>query len=593
METDIMIGLTSIVVFGVGAQWLAAQLRVPAILLLLAAGVIAGPVTGLVVPDKLFGELTFPFVSLAVGLLLFEGGLSLRLDGFNAARSTVVRLVTVGVVVTWFIGAAAAVVLFRFPVDMALLVSSVLVVSGPTVVIPLLRQARPAWPVGQILRWEGIVIDPIGATLAVLVLHVVIGEETGIEAFKSLLRTTSVGISVGVVAALVLTTAISTFRLPDHLQNPIALLFALVSFTLAHQLQDEAGLFATTTLGLVLGNQRTAPASHIALFQEEIGPLLLSTLFVILGAHVDLGEVANVALPAVVFSLVLLLIARPAAVWMATVGSGLTRPQWLYLAAIAPRGIVAASVASLFALRLEHAGRGLDQLVPIVFTVICVTVLVASLCAMPLARRLGVAKPQPNGIVLVGSQRWVLDIASALAEMDVKVLIASAETDQDYPLPSSVEVFAGSLSSDEFFDQLDECGISQAVVASANPERSAYAINRLVEALGHRQVYSIPQAEEERTGRRGAEYRARGRRAFASNATQAVLHDQLAAGASLEWNDADKVPPEPGQLVLFVINAAGHVSVHPPNGVGPMVGSCYLSLLTQERSEPLAGGKVA
>lgn len=578
MEADMMIGLTSIVAFGVGAQWLAAHLRIPGILLLLAAGVIAGPVSGLVVPDKLFGELTFPFVSLAVGLLLFEGGLSLRLDGFHAAQSTVVRLVTVGVVVTWLIGAVAAAALFGFPADMALLVSSVLVVSGPTVVIPLLRQARPVGPVGQILRWEGIVIDPIGATLAVLVLHVVIGEETGVEALKSLLRTTSVGVCVGVGAALTLTGAISTFRLPDHLQNPIALLFALVSFTLAHQLQDEAGLFATTTLGLVLGNQRVAPASHIALFQEEIGPLLLSTLFVVLGAHVDLAQVANVALPALVFSLVLLLIARPAAVWLATVGSGLTRPQWLYLASMAPRGIVAASVASLFALRLEHAGRGMDQLVPIVFTVICVTVLVASLGAMPLARRLGVAKPQPNGVVWVGSQRWVLDIATALAEMDVKVLIASAEIDQDYPLPSSVEVFAGSLSSDAFFDRLDECGISQAVVASANPERSAYAVNRLVEALGHRHVYSIPRSEGERISRRGAERRARGRQAFAPHATQVALHDRLAASAPLAWHDVDKVPPEPGHLILFVIDTAGRVSVNPPNGGGPTAGSCYLSL---------------
>jgi hypothetical protein len=265
-------------------------------------------------------------------------------------------------------------------------------------------------------------------------------------------------------------------------------------------------------------------------------------------------------------------------VWLATVRSGLTRPQWLYLAAIAPRGIVAASVASLFALRLEHAGRGMEQLVPIVFTVICVTVLVASLGAMPLARRLGVAKPRPNGVVLVGSQHWVLAIARALAEMDVKVLIASSEIDQDSPLHDNIEVFAGSLSSDEFFDRLDECGMSQAVVASVNPERSAYAVNRLVEALGHRQVYSVPRAEDGRISRRGAERRARGRQAFALHATQTLLHDRLAAGATLDWRDADKEQPDSEHLVLFVIDPTGHVLVNPPNGVGPTPGSCYLSI---------------
>jgi NhaP-type Na+/H+ or K+/H+ antiporter len=166
MEANMMISLTSIIAFGVGAQWLAAQCRVPPILLLLAAGVLAGPVSGLVVPSVLFGDLIFPLIALGVGLLLFEGGLSLRLDGFHAAPSAVVRLVTVGVVVTWLIGAVAAEVLFDFPIDLALLLSAVLVVSGPTVVIPLVRQARPAQPVDAILRWEGIVIDPIGATLA-------------------------------------------------------------------------------------------------------------------------------------------------------------------------------------------------------------------------------------------------------------------------------------------------------------------------------------------------------------------------------------------------------------------------------------------
>ena len=183
MEESLAIGLAAIIVFGVTAQWIAARLRIPSILVLLGAGVLAGPVTGLVKPDELFGEALFPIVSLAVGLLLFEGGLSLRIQGFKQVPSTVVRLVTVGAVATWLIAAAAAHFLFDLSTELTLLLGAILIVSGPTVVIPLLRQVRPQSPIAETLRWEGIVIDPIGAVVAVLVLNVaVIMDSTRLKA---------------------------------------------------------------------------------------------------------------------------------------------------------------------------------------------------------------------------------------------------------------------------------------------------------------------------------------------------------------------------------------------------------------------------
>jgi CPA1 family monovalent cation:H+ antiporter len=304
--------------------------------------------------------------------------------------------------------------------------------------------------------------------------------------------------------------------------------------------------------------------------------------------------VVHVALPALVFSLVLLLIARPMAVWLATVRSHLTRDQRLYLVAIAPRGIVAAAVASLFALRLEHAGRDVESFVPIVFTVICVTVLAASLNAVPLARWLGVAKPHPNGVVFVGNQPWVFDIAKTLAEANVPVLIAAAEVDQNYPLPAHVEVYDGRLSSEEFFDCLEQGNYRQAVVASANPGLAAYAINRLIEFLGRRQVFSLPHGDELHDARRGAERRAIGRRAFAPDATQTGLHDRLTAGYTLRWHDANTASPESGHLVLFVVDALGYVSVNLATHHAPPAGNRYLSIVpVAHTTDEVSAGRVS
>ncbi|MFV2039374.1 MAG: cation:proton antiporter, partial [Acidimicrobiales bacterium] len=379
MEQSLAIGLAAIILFGVFAQWLAARLRIPSILVLLAAGVLAGPVAGLVEPDELFGETIFPLVSLAVGLLLFEGGLSLRLDGFRQASSTVLRLVTIGALVTWLVAAGAAALLFDLSTEITFLLGAILVVSGPTVVIPLLRQARPQSPIAETLRWEGIVIDPIGAALAVLVLNLALGEDDSWPLIAvDLLLTVVVGVGIGLAAAALLTFAIVRFQVADNLLNPVAILFAVTAFTASNAIIAEAGLFATTTLGIALANQRLAPASAIAHFQEELGPLMLAGLFVVLGAQVDLGDIADVALPSAALALVLVLVARPLVVWLSTLGSGLPWRQRLYLSSLAPRGIVAASVASLFALELERAGVEAGQLVPITFSVIFVTVLIAS-----------------------------------------------------------------------------------------------------------------------------------------------------------------------------------------------------------------------
>jgi len=404
MEQDVLVGLTAIVALGVGGQWLAGRIRVPSLLVLLLAGFIAGPVTGLVDPEAIFGELLFPVISLATGLLLFDTGMGLRLSALSIGRQPVLRLVTLGVLVTWVVGSVTAFLVTDLSLDLAVLLGAILVVSGPTVVIPILRRIRPRPPTGPILRWEGTVIDPIGASLGVVVLSVVLEEGDLVrDTVLGVASAAVTGIVVGLGGAVLLLLALRYYRIPDLLRSTVAVATAVVVFTTTNLLFDEGGLFATTVLGIALANQRRVDVHDIAAFEKALGVLILGSLFVLLGARIELSELAEVWVAGIALVVALVLVARPLAVAVSVAGTGVSFREATFLAAMAPRGIVAAATSSVFALALSAEGvAGGDLLAPLTFTVIIGTGTVYGLSAGPVARRLGVA-----GSALGESPWWV------------------------------------------------------------------------------------------------------------------------------------------------------------------------------------------
>ncbi len=261
-DNEIIIGLATIVVFGVGAQWIGRRAGIPSLLLLLPAGVLAGAVLGLVDPEELFGDALFPGITLLVSLLLFQAALGLRVrDLPRVARGPVLRLVTVGAAIT-FAGASAGVALILgVDADVALLVGAILVVSGPTVVGPLLAVVRPRDPSEAVLRWESIALDPIGATLGVVVLNLLLASGGGVHPVLQMLGRLGVGVGVGAAAAVILVFVMSRFLVSDEMEAAVALLFAVAAFALAEVSLSEAGLFATTTLGFIAANQDFVPTS--------------------------------------------------------------------------------------------------------------------------------------------------------------------------------------------------------------------------------------------------------------------------------------------------------------------------------------------
>ncbi|PSQ69530.1 MAG: cation:proton antiporter [Bacteroidetes bacterium QH_1_64_81] len=423
MPESILLDITIVIVLGVGAQWAAWRFRLPSILLLLLVGFLAGPVLGLLSPQSLQGDWLFAFVSLSIGIILFEGGLSLRLSELREVGGTVLNLTTIGALITWGLGAAGLHYILEYNVPLSILIGAILIVTGPTVVIPLLRHVQPKGRVGTVAKWEGITIDPVGAILAVLVLetllllndpsraeagvnaaveHVAIG--LGLEIF--------VALGISVAATMLLVFVLRQRMVPDFLRNAVTLMVVVAAFVVSNVLQHESGLLTTTLMGIALANQPFVSVQHIVEFKENLQVLLIGSLFVLLSARLELSALEYIDLRVLVFLGLLIFIVRPVAVFVSAVRSNLDWEEKAFLSWMAPRGVVAAAVASLFAFQLRPVyPEAVDGMVPVVFAVIVGTVAIYGLTAAPLAQWFGLADPNPNGLLFVGAAPWVRMVA--------------------------------------------------------------------------------------------------------------------------------------------------------------------------------------
>lgn len=520
-----LVSISAVVVLGIAAQWLGWRLRVPSILLLLVTGILAGPVFGWINPGELLGELLYPVVSLAVAMILFEGGLSLSVKEFRAIGGVMAWLVTVGAAVTWLVGGIAAHWILGFDWPLAILLGAVLVVTGPTVIGPMLRFIRPTGKTGAILKWESIVIDPIGAMLAVLVFQVLLesGRQPELVVAGILLKTIAVGTLFGVLGALILGFCMKRDYIPDYLHSPVAVMFVVASFTGANLLQSESGLLAVTIMGFALANQKVVSVQHIVEFKENLRVLLIAGVFILLAAHLRPADLDQIGLASFAFLLVLVLIARPASVFISTWGSKLSTKEKLFLSWMAPRGIVAAAVSSIFALRLEEVGfTGSEALVPQTFFVIIGTVALYGLTAPLVARRLGLAKAKPQGVLFLGGHHWVRTIAKTLSDEGFPVmLVDNSRHNISAARMAGIPAFYASIFSDSVLDRVEISGIGKLMAMTVNDDVNSLAALHFAPLFGRSQAYQlIPEDEKQHDAQ---SRHLRGRFLFGKGLTHAAL----------------------------------------------------------------------
>lgn len=531
--------LAGISVIGVGTQWLAWRIRIPAILLLLTAGCIAGPVTGFIDPGRVFGDLLLPIVSLSVGVILFEGGLNLRFRELHDTWRSLLGLLIVGVLVTWVGATMGGLWILKLPVSVALVLGAVLTVTGPTVIGPLLRDIRPTGRVGVIAKWEGIMIDPIGATLAVLVFEATASIQRAefasatSSALVGLTMVIIVGLVVGLVAAAVLVLMIRQFWIPDYLQNPMTLMFVVAAFAAAELLHHEAGLLATTVMGIALANQRQIDMHRTIEFKESLTVLLISMLFILLSARVPLESLTSLGWRGPAFALFLIVVVRPVAVWLSTIGSGLSMSERAFLSWLAPRGIVAAAVSSVFALRLGEAGAAVA---PATFIVIFSTVAIYGLTASRLARQLGLSTADAQGLIVAGANLGARTIAEALTKQEFDVVLVDLRYSQirrarDAGLPAC---FANILS-EHVLDEVDLGDVGQFLAMTPNDEINTLAVARFREMFGREKTFQLAM-EESPHSRLDTEWQDRllGRTLFSEKLTYDYIDRAVRNGASIK-----------------------------------------------------------
>ena len=570
-DREIILGLTTIIVLGVGAQWIARRSGFPSLLLLLPAGLVAGA-TGLVDPEALLGDTLFPLSTMLVALLLFQAGLNLRVDELpRVARSPVVRLVTIGLLVT-FGGATGALLLATdLPLQVAVIIGAILTVSGPTVVGPLLRVIRPRAPMRSVLEWEGTVLDPIGATLGVVTLNIVLtrGGDVGLANGGGFLGRVVIGVGVGAIGAALLVFALSRFLLTDDMEAPAALLMAVLCFGVAEMISTEAGLFATVTLGILAANQRIVPTARISGFGETFEVLIIAILFILLGALVPVSDlVADLPAIALVVAL-LVLVVRPVSVALSLAGTALPWRDRALAAWMEPRGVVAAATAATFATQVGDIGLDGSRMLPIVFGVILGTGLVYGLTSKAVALALGVSEPKPRGVAFVGDRAWLLDLATCAQGLGAPVLVlagsnaAVSESRHDGLPTVSVGENAGQVR-----EQIEVAPLAQAVIAARSDVLVDVVVAELVEQIGRSHVF-VMRWQDEGTVERFIE-QTFSPRPFGVGVDVSMLDRRANAGGQVQVC-RDGLPP--GAIPLAAVRDDGSVDLRPGRGRRPQAGT--------------------
>lgn len=541
------LAIAAIIALGVASQWLAWFVRVPAILFLLAVGFVVGPVLQWVQPDQLFpSTLFFPLVSLAVGLILFEGGLTLRFSEIRETRRVVLNLVTWGGLVTWIGGAALGYFVMGLSLQLALLFGSLIIVTGPTVIGPLIRIVRPNAAVSNVLRWEGIVIDAVGALVAVLVLEAIIlhsRNESMLTIALLLGRFLFVGAILGALGGLALAWLLKRRAIPDFLINVTALALLFATFTLTNFLSSEAGLLAAVVMGVIVANANVPDLDSLLSFKEDLTVLFVSMLFISLAANIELGAFLSVlSWRTLVLLLVVIFVLRPLDVFLSSIGSRLSLKERAFIAWIGPRGIVAAAVTSLFAVRLKAAGiSGAGDLVPLVFIVIVGTVLLASLTAKPLGVRLGVADPDPQGFLLLGAHGVARQIGKALLGEGLTVMLADTNSfNVEAARAAGLPAYFGSLLSDRSDDQVRMAGLGRLLALTSNDEANALTAVKYAREFGKANVYQLaPNLRQDGAKRLGGDRR--GIWLAGEDLSFNVLREMHEAGAVIEKQELSEV----------------------------------------------------
>ncbi|MEU3906179.1 cation:proton antiporter [Streptomyces goshikiensis] len=560
-EESVLLGIALVVALAAACQILAGKLRIPALILLLPVGFAAGAMTDVIHPDQLIGEYFSALVSLSVAVILYDAGLGLDLSNLaGSTRAVVGRLLLFGVAFTFLAVCAVGPALFSMSLRVAAMVGMILVVSGPTVVGPLLQYVRPTDKVRRLLIWEGTLTDPIGAILGAIVFHAVatthqidIGRGYQIGQF---LISMAVGIIGGSVGVALLWLTLRVLRLGEALGTLAQLATVITVSAGCDIVRDDTGLIAAIVTGMAAANIRGFDMPARRPFFETLVQLIIGLLFISIAASVTPASLTPVLLPTLVLVAFLVLVVRPLVAFTATMGKDMTLGERAFAGWMAPRGIVAASTAAAFAASLVELGlRGASKILPITFLVIVSTVVLYALTAGPVARRFGVATPNRTRPLLVGGAPWVIALGLALrsAGLDVQMW-AGTDEERERIKAAGIELARGDLLATATNPRARLEGVNAVFLLTDDDDFNALA-SVLVEGNVEGPVYRVGPPHQSHGA--VAPYTG-GALLFGGSLVRHVLAARYGQGARfLVQPVSDPIPP--GHETLFVVRDDGRL----------------------------------
>ncbi len=511
-----MVELAGIIILGIIAQWMAWRLKLPAILPLILIGLLVGPFSTLFTDDGtkiiepiwngkkgLFpGDGLYYFVSLAISIILFEGGLTLKRSEIRNVGPVITKLITIGSLVTFFGAGLAAHYIFGLSWQISFLFSALIIVTGPTVITPILRNIPLKKDVSAVLKWEGILIDPIGALAAVLVFEFIsVGESVGytqtalIEFGKILLF----GTTFGFTFAHGLAFAIKKKLIPHYLLNVVSLSVVLLVFVESDVFAHESGLLAVVVMGMVMGNMNLPNIKELLYFKESLSVLLISILFILLAANINLSDLELIYnWETLYIFLIIVFVIRPLGVFISTAGSTLKFNEKLFISWVGPRGIVAAGIASLFGSKLLTRNEpGAEYITPLVFVIVLGTVLLNATTARVFAKVAGVFLKNSQGILIVGASRLSRIIGEYLHKHNRHVvLIDNNATNIEKAKKLGLEAFDANIYSDALSDNIELNDVGYLMSLTGNPDINEFAIDKFGDQFGENGAFRLINSQE-------------------------------------------------------------------------------------------------
>ncbi|KAJ31765.1 MULTISPECIES: cation:proton antiporter [Sulfitobacter] len=554
---------------GVGSQWIAWRLRMPAIVLMLVAGILIGPVLGIFDPARDIGPLMGPMISIAVAIILFEGGLSLNFHTLQDAVGGVRRLVYIGAPLGWLMSALSLHYVAGLSWSSSAVFGGIMIVTGPTVIAPLLRTARLSRRPATLLQWEAILNDPIGALAAVLAFEVVIALNTATTASEAMLELfigAAVATAAGVAAGIGLSRAFKRGWVPEYMKVPVLFALLLGVFAASDAVLHESGLLAVTIMGIVIANSKLPSYEEMRRFKEHATVLLVSGVFILLAAGLDVEALGNLDWRAAAFVAVVVLVARPVTVFISLVGSGIPFREKLLVALTGPRGVVLVAVAGLFGERLLSLGfEDAALIAPLAFALVAVTVVVNGFTLAPFARLLGLTGADTPGVVIIGGSDWTTQLAEVLKKAKIPVLM----TDPNFirlrkARAAGIDTFSGDILSEAAEQRVELVSYATLIAATDNDAYNTLVTTDLAPEFGRENVFQVMREKSESS--RHQLPRTLGGRPLGLEATHAELRDLIAQGwrfrstrLSEEFTLEDWRAESPEARLLAQITTSGEI----------------------------------